>query len=75
MKLVGYSEYDFATDLDRKKSIIRFVFTFGGTVICWKSSCQKVVVLSATKAEYNVLSEAIKEATWLKRLVGEFGYS
>lgn len=47
----------------------------GGCVISWKSSLQKVVALSTTESEYISLTEASKEATWLKGLSSDFGYS
>lgn len=74
LKLVGYNDSDFATDLDKRRSITGFVFTFGGTVIYWKSSLQKVVDLSTTEAEYIALLEEAKEATWLRGLLEECGY-
>ena len=39
----------------------------------WKVSLQSVVVLSTTEAKYIALTEVVKEAKWLSRLVSEFG--
>ena len=49
MKLQGYVDADFASDIDNKKSTTRFVFTLGGTAISWVSNLQKIVTLSTTK--------------------------
>lgn len=74
LKLVGYSDSDYSGDPYKRRSVTGFVFTFGGTAISWKSGLQKVLALSTTEAEYIALSEASKEAIWLRNLVGEFGY-
>lgn len=55
-------------------SITCFVFTFGGTTISWKPRFQKVVALSTTESEYIALNDSVKEAIWLKGLLGYFGY-
>ena len=61
----GYCDADFAADLNRKRSLIGYIFTLGGNVISWKSSLQHIVALSTTESEYVALVEAIKEALWL----------
>jgi len=48
----GYYDSDYATDLDRRRSITGFVFTAGGNTISWKSGLQRVVALSTTEAQY-----------------------
>lgn len=70
----GYYDSDFARDLDKRRSISGYVFTVGGNVVSWKSGLQKVVALSSTEAKYMALTEAVKEAIWLRGLLEEFGY-
>lgn len=36
------------------------------TTISWKTTLQKVVVLSTTEAEYIILTEVVKRALWLE---------
>ena len=43
-------------------------------MVSWKSSLQYVMILSTTEVEYISLTEALKEAFWLKGIVGELGY-
>ena len=38
--------------------------------VSWKSYLQLVVALSSTDAEYMAISDAVKEALWLKNLLG-----
>ena len=61
MKLQGYVDANFACDIDSRKSTVGFVFTLGGTTISLASNLQKIVTLSATKAEYVGATEIGKE--------------
>ncbi|KAG7554353.1 GAG-pre-integrase domain [Arabidopsis suecica] len=73
--IVGYCDADHAADLDQRRSTTGLVFTLGGNTISWKSGLQRVVAISTTEAEYMALTEAVKEAIWLKGLLKEFGYA
>lgn len=73
-RIVGYCDADYAADPDKRRSISGLVFTLGGNTISWKSGLQRVVALSITESEYMALTEAVKEAVWLKGLMMEFGY-
>ncbi|KAG8473176.1 hypothetical protein CXB51_035117 [Gossypium anomalum] len=67
----GYVDADFAGNLDRKRSLTGYVFTIGGCGISWKATLQTTVALSTTDAEYMAITEACKEAIWLKGLFSE----
>ncbi len=41
-------DVDLAGDVDSKKSTTGFVYTLGGTTMCWASKWQKIVALSTT---------------------------
>eukprot|EP00253_Pinus_taeda_P020909 PITA_20909 len=60
-------------DLDKRRSIIGYVFTLAGGVISWMSKLQETIALSTTKAEYIAASDASKEAISLKGLLDEIG--
>lgn len=49
------------------------MFTLFGTTISWKANQQSAVTLSTTQAEYIVLVKGVKEAIWLKDMIGELG--
>lgn len=70
----GYCDSDFAGDLDKRRSLSGYVFTFGGNTVSWKSSLQHVIALSSTEAEYVALTEAVKEALWLRGFISELGF-
>ncbi|KAH9704742.1 Integrase catalytic domain-containing protein [Citrus sinensis] len=69
----GYVDSEFAGDLDKMRSITGYVYTLCGGAVSWKASLQSIVALSITEAEYIALSEAVKEAIWLKGLVTKLG--
>ncbi|KAH9668969.1 hypothetical protein KPL70_021600 [Citrus sinensis] len=73
-EVAGFVDSDYAADKDRRRSITGFVFTMCGGAISWKSSLQSMVALSTTEAEYIALTEAVKEAIWLRGLVSELGF-
>jgi len=72
--ICGYCDADYAADLDKRRSITGLVFTLGGNTISWKSGLQRVVAQSSIESEYMSLTEAVKEAIWLKGLLKDFGY-
>ena len=66
---VGYTDSDFQSDSDSRKSISGAVFTIKrGAVICWsiKQSC---IADSTMEAEYVAACEAAKEAVWLRQFL------
>ena len=60
--LVGYTNSDFLSDKDFRKSTSGYVFTLGSGAISWMSVKQSYITDSITKAEYVATSEAAKEA-------------
>lgn len=70
----GFSDSDYATDRDRRRSVTGYAFKIGGNTVSWKSCLQSVVALSTTEAEYMALHEAAKESIWLRGLCNELGF-
>ena len=58
---------------DDLKSTTGYVFFAGDGAITWSSKKQITKALSSTEAEYVALSEAAREACWLRHLYGELG--
>ena len=67
----GYVDADFGGDVDTRRSTTGFIFSLYGGPISWRSSLQPITVLSTTEVEYIGLTEAAKEASWLKGLLTE----
>lgn len=72
-RLVGYSDSDYAGDLDSRRSTTGFVFKFRGSVLSWGSARQATVAMSTCEAEYIALAEAFKEGLWISRLLSKLG--
>jgi hypothetical protein len=69
--LLGYSDADFAGDVDDRKSTSGMIFRFKGNTICWQSQKQKVVALSSCEAEYMGATAAACQGVWLQRMIGD----
>ena len=67
----GFTDSDFQSDVDDRKSISGFVFTCNGGAVRWKSSKQSITADSTTEAEYIAASDAAKEAVWIRKFVTE----
>src|ERR1700678_3599935 len=61
----GFADAAFANH-DDHKSTSGYVFMAAGGAITWKSKKQTTIALSSTEAEYVALSEARREAWWLR---------
>lgn len=68
----GYADAAYA-NTDDYKSTSGYVFQMGGGAITWRSKKQTTIALSSTEAEYVALSEAGREACWLRSLFEELG--
>ena len=73
MILIGYTDLEFQSNLDFRKSISGYVFTLGGGAISWRSTKQPCIADSTMEAEYVVACEIAKEALWLKKFFSNLG--
>ena len=61
LKIEGYIDSDFMTDVDDRKSTSECIFLCNGGVVSWKSSKQLIIVDSIMKVEHIAASEVAKE--------------
>jgi hypothetical protein len=69
LKIVGYSDSDFAGCLDTDRSTSGYVFKLAGGAISWSGSKQTVMTLSTIYAEFVACYEVVGQAMWLKKFV------
>lgn len=72
--IVGYSNADWGSCINTRKSISSYLFTLDSSPISQKSKKQSTVALSTTEAEFNSLQEAIREAKYIQGLLLELGF-
>ena len=65
VRLTGFTEPDWAGNIDDSRSIIGYAFSIGSGVITWSNKKQNTVSLSSAEAEYQAMCAATCEAVWL----------
>ena len=56
---------------DDRKSVSGYIVCINGNPVSWSSRKQKTTALSSCEAEFLALSEAVREALWLRQLLAE----
>ena len=74
-KLFGYSDSDWARDMDDRKSTTGFIFYMSDTTFTWTSKKQSIVTLSTCEAEYVAATSSVCHAVWLRSLLKELHMS
>ena len=69
--LFGYSDSDFAGDVDDRRSTTGYAFFIGSSIVSWGSIKQKMVALSSCEAEYITATSATCQGVWFNRLISE----
>ncbi|KAG5869020.1 hypothetical protein JTB14_025909 [Gonioctena quinquepunctata] len=75
LQLSGFSNSDYASDKDTRKSTTGYIFKLCNGAVTWSSKRQHAVTLSTTEAEYVAACHATKEAIWIRRLMNDIGES
>lgn len=71
LNVCGYTDADWGTCADTRRSIGAYLFTAANGSISWQSKKQLTVSRSSTESEYRALSDGVQEAVWLSRLLQE----
>ena len=72
-ELCGYSDANWAGDVDSRRSTSGYVFKVANCTVSWSSKKQASVTKSTTEAEYVALSQATQEAIWMRKLLSDIG--
>jgi hypothetical protein len=69
--IIGFADADWGANPDDRKSYTGYIFIFANCSVSWEARKQQTVALSSTEAEYMALSDATKEAIYLRRFLKE----
>lgn len=69
--LVGFSDSDWATCKDSRKSTSGWIIQLGGATIAYSSKRQRIIAQSTQEAEYVAAAELSNELVWVQRLLTE----
>ena len=69
VKLVGYTNSDWAGDVETRKSTLGYTFHLGIGAVSWSSKKQPVVALSTAEAEYMAVASCAIQTVLLKRML------
>ena len=71
--LVGYSDSDWAGDLDDRKSTSGGCFYLGNNLVSWYSKKQNCVSLSTVEFEYIAAGSCVTQLVWLNHMLHDYG--
>ena len=73
LPLFGVVDADWGANAIDRKSYSGFAFVLAGAPISWEARKQRSIALSSTEAEYMAISEAAKEAMYLRDVLSNVG--
>lgn len=68
-QLSAFSDADWASSADDRKSTSGYVITLAGSPVYWKTVKQTVIALSTMEAEYVSVAACAREITWMRALL------
>ncbi|GMI81878.1 hypothetical protein HRI_001857100 [Hibiscus trionum] len=69
--LVAYTDSDWGTSIDDKRSTGGHCVFLGGNLVSWGSKKQSVVSRSSTEAEFRSLADTMCDTMWVRSLLSE----
>ena len=73
--IVGFSDSDWASNADDRKSTTGGCFYVGANLVAWMSKKQDSVSLSTTEAEYIAAESCCSQLLWMKKVLTDYGIS
>ena len=73
LRIEGYTDSDFMSDFDDRKSTSGYVFICNSGAVSWKCPKQSIIIDLTTKVEYVAASNTAKEGFWFKKFIMKLG--
>ncbi|XP_049364029.1 secreted RxLR effector protein 161-like [Solanum verrucosum] len=67
--LVGHADAGYLSDPHKARSQTRYLFTYRGTAVSWRSTKQSIVAIFSNHAEIIAIHEASRECVWLRSVI------
>ena len=75
LSLAEFSDFDWASNADDRKSTTGGCFYVGANLVAWMSKKQNSVSLSTAEAEYIAVGSCYSQLFWMKKLLNDYGIS
>jgi Reverse transcriptase (RNA-dependent DNA polymerase) len=72
--LVGYSDSDWATDSESRRSVTGYMIMFNDAPVAYKSKTQTSVTCSSSEAEWTAMAHGMRHAVHLRGLLAELAF-
>ena len=69
LKVVGYSDLDFAGCVDSRKSTSGYMFMFTSRAVSWRSAKQTLTATSTIEAEFVSCFKTTSHGVWMKSFI------
>ncbi|KAG9450314.1 hypothetical protein H6P81_010279 [Aristolochia fimbriata] len=73
--LAGYSDADWAENVDDRKSTSGGCFYLGNNLVSWYSKKQNSISLSTAEAEYIAAGSCCAQLIWMRQMLADYGIS
>ena len=73
MSLAGFSDLDWVSNADNRKSTTGGCFYVGANLVAWMSKKQNYISLSTAKVEYIAVGSCCSQLLWMKKLLSDYG--
>ncbi|KAH9667197.1 retrovirus-related pol polyprotein from transposon RE1 [Citrus sinensis] len=71
LDLIAYTDADWTTDPNDRRSISGYCVYLGDNLVAWSSRKQGIVARSTVESEYRAMALCSTEITWINSLLGE----